>query len=75
MKIIIVIPIYHEGLSIIERISCNQLFKVLGSYPISIVMPEKMGPIYNNFGECSIETFSDEYFKSPQTYSKLLMSV
>ncbi len=74
MKLVIVVPIYNEEFSFFEQIAWRQLLKVLGCYHISIVMPEKMRSICNQFEKYTIETFSNKFFESPQTYSQLLMS-
>lgn len=74
MKLIIVVPIYHEDFSFIEQISWRQLSKVLGDYPISIVVPQNLGMVFSGAGQYRIEVFPNEYFKSPQTYSRLLLS-
>lgn len=40
--VVIVVPLYKAKLSQFDKISLQQLYKILGNYPIYYVMPERM---------------------------------
>ena len=73
LKVAVVIPTYKEELTPLEKISLEQCRKVLGRYPLIFFAPE--GKIFSYFepGDM-IAHFPPQYFRSVQTYSKLMMS-
>lgn len=72
----VVIPIYKNNLSHFEQISLQQCVKVLGKYPIHIIKPSTLAieEIQRNFPTIIIDNFDDVYFKSVQSYNKLMLS-
>lgn len=72
-EIVIVVPIYREINDITERLSLEQLYRVLGSYDIIFVAPERMEKYCHQRGFFAC-FFKDRYFSSTSTYSELLLS-
>lgn len=76
MKVAVVIPIYKSELSWFEKISLEQVLKVLNNYPIIFVSPDDL-----EFNYLPTETsyltikFSKKYFESVSSYSRLMLSV
>lgn len=74
-QVVIVVPVYKQVLSELERISLQQLNKILGSYPKVFVAPESLdfdyGVLADGYG---IERFSNEYFTGIAAYSQLMLS-
>ena len=74
-QVVVVVPVYKQVLSDLERISLLQLNKVLGSYPKVFVAPESLdfdyGVLSDGYG---IERFPDGYFSGIDTYSQLMLS-
>lgn len=74
-KVVILVPVYKNRLSLFEKISLKQLFRVLGDYPICIVAPTGFTPKYDELLErkYEIKFFPERYFKSVEGYSELLL--
>lgn len=72
-KLVIVVPIYKEINDITERLSLEQLYRVLGRYDIIFVAPERMEEYCHQQGYFAC-FFKDRYFLSTSTYSELLLS-
>ena len=70
--VVVVIPMYRENLTSSENVALSQVKHVLYDYPIYLIMPKKMEK-NNLFPELYKEFFSDEYFVSAKSYSKLMM--
>lgn len=70
-KVAIIIPYYKNDLSDYEKLSLEFLKKNLNKYDKFFVVPEKLKKI-NSFSNAVIERFPNEYFKSTDTYSRLL---
>jgi hypothetical protein len=74
--VVIGIPIYKNSLNEFEKISLQQVKKILGGYSIMFIAPESLqfdyGEEYRGF---KIERFSDSYFQSTASYSQLLLSI
>ena len=65
-RVVIVIPVYKNTLSVNEAKSLAQCKKVLHQYPIIFVAPESLhGDFFTH--EDQVERFDDAYFKSPKT--------
>lgn len=69
-KVAIVVPTHKSKLSEDEKISLRHLTHYLGGYDIFYIMPEGLEIDYQKF---PIIYFPKSYFKSPMTYSKLLL--
>ena len=73
-EIVIVVPIYKNQLSDLEKISLIQLQRVLGDYPRVFQAPESLEFDYGCLGEgFSVERFPDEYFTGVYSYSHLML--
>jgi len=77
---IIIIPLYKEKLTELEKISLIQCCKVLGKYDISLICPSDL-----NIGEYTdildsyninykTQKFNESFFKSTKTYNLLMLS-
>lgn len=74
-NVIIIIHIYRDCFTYLESISFQQVQNVLGNYPICLVVPDKYRTFYSNeYLDFRIESFSDKYFASIDSYSELLLS-
>lgn len=74
MNAVIIVPIYKDNLDQFERISLQQLKKILGKYQICAVIPQRLnGSPILKFADYT-ESFPNEFFESTKTYSRLLMS-
>lgn len=81
-KCIIGIPVYSSSLSDSEKLSLNQLCKIIGhTYEICLICPNNMdikeyvNITYNNDVYLSFLFCNPEYFKSTETYSYLCETV
>lgn len=72
-KVAVVIPVYREELTELEKISLAQCRKILGRYSLVFVAPEEKNFSYFESGDM-VAYFPAEYFQSVQTYSRLLTS-
>lgn len=72
-EVIIVVPLYTSKLTLFDKISLEQLHRVLGKYPIAYVMPEKMRNVNLDVHGGETVYFSDKYFVSVQSYSRLCL--
>lgn len=72
-RVVIVVPLYKLEISPLENISLIQLYRVLGSYPICYIAPEKLR---NELKETAlwIEYFSDASFQNVAEYSRLCLN-
>lgn len=69
----VVIPVYKETLNEFEKISLEQVQKVLGKYQIIFVAPEGLQCDYFLLGS-RIYYFPKEFFQSVNTYNELMKS-
>lgn len=67
----VVVPIYRRELSPEERMSLRHLETYLGRYDRYFVAPESLSPRRPGF---QVAGFADDWFKSVDTYSRLLLS-
>lgn len=77
-KVTVVVPCYKPELSEYERVSFNQLCKVLGHYHITVIKPQSLQlPELISGSDCvdSVECFDDGYFAGRISgYNRLMMS-
>jgi len=78
-KVCIVIPLYNEKLNPYEEISLLQCLRILGKHDIYITHPKKKniqltGEFTKNPANIHFKSFPGKYFRSPQTYNRLLTS-
>ena len=71
-KVAIVIPVYRE-IDGLEKISLAQCRKILGRYQLIFVAPEGKNFSYFESGDM-VAHFPAEYFRSVQTYSRLMLT-
>lgn len=72
-EIVIVVPVYKEWLDSTEKISLEQLYRVLGIYNICFVAPKKMHSFFEK-NNLKYICFDDKFFINTSTYSELLLS-
>jgi hypothetical protein len=72
----VVIPLYKNTLTHYEQISLNQCLKILKNYPIYFVKPQALSidEISKNAENLRVESFSNDYFESVQSYNRLMLS-
>ncbi|WP_026507426.1 DUF5672 family protein [Butyrivibrio sp. MC2013] len=74
-KCCVIIPIYKEKLNLFEKISLEQVHRVLCSYHIFYVAPLTLHISEEEYKEKAIvERFDNHYFNSTASYSELLLS-
>ena len=74
-RLCVIIPIYHSEPLENERISIMRTVEVLGSYDIYAICPESLNVSrYRELNLHNFLTYSDAYFKSNKSYSRLLLS-
>lgn len=77
----VVIPVYKEELTDLERISLEQCCKILGKYRITLVCPEYLSIVqYVKYFEkydvsYSCIYFNEKYFRGIEGYNELLLSI
>ncbi len=72
-KAAVVIPVYKEELTELEKISLTQVRRVLGNYPLIFVAPA--GKIFSYFKDTDgIAHCPPQFFQSVAAYSALMMS-
>jgi hypothetical protein len=77
----VVIPIYKkfESLSDSEKISWTQCLNILHRYDISLVYPQSLNvseyvyDLFDKGNSYALQSFEDKYFKSTDSYNKLLL--
>ena len=72
MKVAVLIPIYKDELNELEKISLNQVLKVLGRYPIIFFAPEGKNFSYVPKNR-QVVYFPPEYFANITTYNFLML--
>ena len=69
---VVVIPAYKDELSVTEKISVQQAYRILNAYDICFMAPEKLRHVLENKGLRG-EYFPDACFESIAAYSRLLL--
>jgi len=71
----IIIPIYHSIPSYEEKLSIKRCLSVLNDYDIFFIYPDNMNlSNYQIYTNANFIAFHSRFFKSPKTYSRLLLS-
>lgn len=72
----IVIPIYKTQLTQLELLSLKQVYKILGSYPLVVIKPDKLdlSSLQIEFPLLTFQSFSDTYFEGIKGYNRLMLS-
>lgn len=75
-QVIIIIPVFKSTPDESELISYEQCLKILGRYPIALVVPKGLDTRYYKdlHDELKIEEFDRTFFRSTGTYNHLLLS-
>ncbi len=74
-KVVIVIPVYKDCLSELEKISLLQLQKMLGEFDKIFIKPDSLEVDFSEIVPgAKYISFNDVFFKSTRTYSRLLLS-
>lgn len=72
---VVVIPVYKNDMTELERVSLLQCLRVLERYPICIAAPRNLDlSSYFEFGYMTTVRFADRYFDSLESYSRLCMT-
>ena len=81
MLVAVLIPIYKDSLTASEEQSFLQCLKVLGHYPLRIVLPDGLTTAYyekllhdNQIADFCFDYFDKAFFKNVNAYSRLLLS-
>ena len=72
-EVVIVVPVYKEWRDSTEKLSLEQLYRILGTYNICFVAPKKMHSFLEEKKLNNI-CFDDNFFMNTRTYSELLLS-
>lgn len=72
-QVAILVPYYRDCFSAMEKIAWEQLCRILGSYPIYLVAPERLRDVHPDSMPCKVEYYPDFYFESISSYSRLLL--
>lgn len=72
----IIIPLYKSNFTLHEQISFTQCLTILSSYPIKLIKPVSLDIefVLATYPQIEVEIFDDNYFKSVQTYNRLMLS-
>lgn len=72
-KVAVVIPAYKNELNPLEKISLAQCRKILGHYPLILIVPAGKNFSYFMQGDIIVH-FPPQFFQSLDTYNQLMMS-
>lgn len=73
-QLVVVIPLYKEILKQNEIVSVERTLEILDEYDICFVAPKSMNmKFYEKYVDAKVIRFPDKYFKSTDTYSKMLL--
>ncbi|MDH6303386.1 hypothetical protein M2459_000680 [Parabacteroides sp. PF5-5] len=72
----VVIPIYKNELSDLEKRSLSQVYDILKNYPLVVIKPESLdlSDCLKPYPLISIQTFNDSFFKGISGYNNLMLS-
>ncbi len=76
MKVKVIIPLYKNNLSTLEKRSLRQAYTVLSGHPLAIIKPEKLDvtSVLKEFPKVEIISFKNEYFDGIAGYNQLMLS-
>lgn len=73
--VVVVVPVYRQTLTDLERISYKQLINVLGAFEIIAVAPDNLEiPQEIKYEKIRVEYFPKDFFISVDSYSRLMLS-
>ena len=72
----IVVPIYKDTFTVLEKRSLRQVYEVLCAYPIVVIHPESLdlSSLRKEFPRLSFSAFENAYFKGIYGYNQLMLS-
>lgn len=72
----VIIPIYKNELTALEKRSLQQVYNVLKTYSLVIVKPESLdvSQLIKEYSLISIKSFDDTFFKGIEGYNRLMLS-
>jgi hypothetical protein len=75
-KVVVIIPIYKNVLLSTEIQSLEQCIRILGRYPLVFIKPKSLdiSQIQNQYSTIEVRELEDAYFKSVDSYNKLMLS-
>lgn len=74
-KVAVVIPFYHSELTKYEEISLQNCLKVLGSYPIIILLPQCLSEKkFESYSNVRYEIVPDLWLESIESYNQMMVS-
>lgn len=75
-NVAVVIPFYKNNLTVLEKISLQQCFKILAAYDIIAVKPDglDLNNIEANYEFTSTVSFNNAYFEGVEGYNRLMLS-
>lgn len=75
-QVCVVVPMYKTDLNPYEKISFDQIYKMLSGFPITFIHPESIDLTHlsNAYPLVSYESFSNQYFQGISGYNSLMMS-
>ncbi len=72
----VLIPVYKQEMTGLEKISFNNIYNTLNSHPITIIKPESLdlSALKEEYPLIAFESFDDTFFKGITGYNRLLLS-
>lgn len=72
----IIIPIYRAELAPLEKISLQQICRILKNYPLTVIKPAGLDltALSRQYPQLVFEEFEGEYFRGISAYNRLMMS-
>lgn len=72
----VLIPHYRATLTAAERLSLSQCVRVLGGWPLVLVVPASVdvAPLQREWPQLQVERFDDACFRSVAAYNRLMLS-
>ncbi|MDL2256070.1 hypothetical protein LJC38_05760 [Parabacteroides sp. OttesenSCG-928-K15] len=76
LSVKVIIPVYKAVLSDYDRISLDQVCRVLGNYPLVVIKPLSLDltGLLEEYPQLQTESFPDHYFAGIAGYNQLMMS-
>ncbi|TDB68962.1 DUF5672 family protein [Arundinibacter roseus] len=75
-SVAVLIPIYQNHFSEVEKAALKQCFRTLDTYPIYFVKPQSLDIkiLLSEFPMARTQAFADDYFTGTDSYNKLMIS-
>jgi len=72
-KVLILLPVYKDSLSLIELVSLARCMEILGRHEICVVAPENLD-LPSEVSSLRCERFNTHYFSGTEAYNSLMLS-